>query len=290
MYQNIVVGVDGRAAGRDAIALADKLAAPDAHVTLVNVRVLEAPVAPGYGAPLASATKPESLQLLDAERARAHRAVETVSVLGSSVAAGLHDAAESRGADMLVIGSCHRSAAGRILAGDDTRATLHQAPCAVAVAPNGYAEIAREPHIVGVAYDGSAQSDVALQYARELAQRTGARLAACHVASLRVYGAGAWAVPIADDVTEEAARELREHSGLTEGELTVLVGVGGEELAAFSETVDVLVCGSRHNGIVRRAVLGSTSDHLARHCACPLIVTPAAVEQPAAASSPAAVA
>ena len=37
----------------------------------------------------------------------------------------------------------------------------------------------------------------------------------------------------------------------------------------------MLVCGSRHEGAAKRVLLGSTSDYLARHSACPLLVTPA---------------
>jgi nucleotide-binding universal stress UspA family protein len=59
----------------------------------------------------------------------------------------------------------------------------------------------------------------------------------------------------------------------------VIVGPVREELAALSQRVDVLVCGSRHQSAVRRVVLGSTSDYLARHSACPLLVTPAADEK-----------
>jgi|ERR1019366_10823383 hypothetical protein len=37
MFANVVVGVDGRQGGRDAIALARQLAAPDAAITLAHV-------------------------------------------------------------------------------------------------------------------------------------------------------------------------------------------------------------------------------------------------------------
>jgi nucleotide-binding universal stress UspA family protein len=53
-------------------------------------------------------------------------------------------------------------------------------------------------------------------------------------------------------------------------ELDVIVGPVREELAALSERVDVLVCGSRHQGALKRVVLGSTSDYLAGHSACPV--------------------
>jgi nucleotide-binding universal stress UspA family protein len=51
-------------------------------------------------------------------------------------------------------------------------------------------------------------------------------------------------------------------------------GLAGEELAAFSKDVDLLVVGSRSYGPVKRLVLGSTSDYLERHARCSLLVLP----------------
>jgi nucleotide-binding universal stress UspA family protein len=51
-------------------------------------------------------------------------------------------------------------------------------------------------------------------------------------------------------------------------------GGPGEQLAALSETVDLLVVGSRSYGSVRRLILGSTCDYLERHARCSLLVLP----------------
>ena len=51
MFENILVGVDGRQGGRDAIALAKRLAAPDATITLAHVYGSEWSI--GRAAPLA---------------------------------------------------------------------------------------------------------------------------------------------------------------------------------------------------------------------------------------------
>src|SRR3954452_6782489 len=71
-----------------------------------------------------------------------------------SVGHGLHDAAVAQGADLIVVGSWHCGVLGRIFACDDVAATLRAPPCAVAVAPRGFAE--REPALarIGVGYDG----------------------------------------------------------------------------------------------------------------------------------------
>jgi nucleotide-binding universal stress UspA family protein len=53
-----------------------------------------------------------------------------------------------------------------------------------------------------------------------------------------------------------------------------VLGLTGEELAAFGARVDLLVVGSRGYGPLRRLMLGSTSEHLAGHARCPLLVLP----------------
>jgi hypothetical protein len=65
---------------------------------------------------------------------------------------------------------------GRLLLGDDACATLDGAPCAIAIAPHGYAEIPSPLDAIGVGYDGSSESEHALLTARELANRAGARM------------------------------------------------------------------------------------------------------------------
>jgi nucleotide-binding universal stress UspA family protein len=48
----------------------------------------------------------------------------------------------------------------------------------------------------------------------------------------------------------------------------------GEELAAFSQGMDIMVVGSSGYGPMRRLVLGSTSDYLQRHARSSLLVMP----------------
>src|ERR1700738_961821 len=88
---------------------------------------------------------------------------------------------------------CHRSTLGRVLAGDDARSVLHHAPCAVAIAPRGYAHASRRTATIGVAYDGSDESEVAIAHAGLLAADLDAKLIVRNVEELHVYGAGSWA-------------------------------------------------------------------------------------------------
>jgi nucleotide-binding universal stress UspA family protein len=206
---------------------------------------------------------------------------EMNSVPAASVGGGLHDVAQDQGADLIVIGSCHRAAVGRVLIGDDTRSVLHHAPCTVAVAPSGDANGSPRTEMIAVAYDGSDQSHVALAHAALLAADLGAKLVVQHVAQPHLYGRGAFtaAATFVGDPEVEIAAAPRQLGPVNGAEVDVTVGFAREELAALSEDVDVLVCGSRHAGAAKRVVLGSMSDYLARHSACPLLVTPAADEE-----------
>ena len=80
------------------------------------------------------------------------------------------------GADLLVVGSRHRRRLQRILEGDRAMQVLHGAPCAAAVAPD---PLRAPPASCGASASGSTprpSPSVALAMARDLAERTGARL------------------------------------------------------------------------------------------------------------------
>jgi len=139
MFKNVLVGVDGRSNGRDAIVLASQLVDPDGKLTLVHVHRDEA------------AEHEYSHKLLEQERAAADVKAELVSVVSASPGRGLRQQATETGADLLVVGSCSHGVLGRAVLGDDTRAALNGAPCTVAVATHGHAE-----HLQPVAWAGEA--------------------------------------------------------------------------------------------------------------------------------------
>jgi nucleotide-binding universal stress UspA family protein len=276
MYTNVVAGVDGLSGGRDAVALAEVLAANGA-LSFSHVRVMAAVPSRGSPGVYDAAEHDRSRELLRHERTASRSDAATVSIAATSVGAGLHDVAERRGCDLIVVGSCHRSAVGRVLAGDDARSVLHHAPCAVAVAPAGYAGRPRQIEAIAVAYDGSEENEVALAHATLLAGDLGAKLVARNVVEPHVYGGSGWipsAVAFEDPATAVAAAR-RQLADLDDVELEVIVGELREELTALGGQVDMLVCGSRHQTAGKRVLFGSTSDYLARHSACPLLITPA---------------
>jgi nucleotide-binding universal stress UspA family protein len=263
MFKNVLVGIDGLANGRDAIALATRLRDPDGRLTLAHVHRGE----------LAEELE-DSHQLLERERADTGVEAQLISRVAASPGRGLHEQAEEQGADLLVVGSCGHSMFGRAMLGDDTRGALNGAPCAVAVATRGYAERPTPITKFGVAYNGSPESTAALAVARELAAPTAATVHALEVVSLppAAYGGMVPAVgEFIEAMLKEANDRLQELSGV---DGRAVYGIPGEELAAFGDEVDILVVGSRGYGPVRRLVVGSTSNYLERHARCSLLVLP----------------
>lgn len=201
-----------------------------------------------------------------------------VHVEHGDVAKTLHEMVESQRVDLLVVGSCRRGNAGRVLIGNDTRACMNGAPCAVAIAPRGYAAKSRGLTAIGVGYDGSAESDFALAVARDLAGHHQSRIRALSVVSIHRVPYGE---PIPEDWPEKAKRLIDEDLALlrsfegVEGE--AVYGEPSDELARFGEHVDLLIVGSRAHGPLGRLLNGSTSNYLERHAPCPLLVLPRGV-------------
>jgi nucleotide-binding universal stress UspA family protein len=228
-------------------------------------------IGPGF-----EAEEPESSkQLLERERAGSGVSAGLISIISESPGRGLHQQAEKQSADLLVVGSCSHSVFGRAMLGDDTRAALNGASCAVAIASRGYAEHPHPIVNVGVGYDGSQESEDALAMGRRLTAHGGATIHALEVVSIPTYAYGGIMPPIIGDSIEVMLKEANDRiSGLPGVEGHAVYGLTGEELAAFSEDTDILIVGSRSYGPVRRLVLGSTSDYLERHTRSSLLVLP----------------
>jgi len=273
MFKNVLVGVDGTANGRDAIAFASRLTNLGAKPTLVNVHPGEFRPLHAFTPALLSDEEQASTQLLKDARAATSADAEILSVAAPSPGAGLHWTAEERRADLLVVGSCGRSALGRAMIGDDTRAALNGAPCAVAIASRGYAAHPSPLAKVGVAYNGSPESEVALASARELAAASGAAVYALEVVSLPSYAfSGIVSPPLGDTIDAMLAQAKERIGKLQDVHGDAVYGLAGEELAAFSNGLDLLVVGSRGYGPIKRLVVGSTSDYLERHARSSLLV------------------
>jgi nucleotide-binding universal stress UspA family protein len=272
MFNKVLVAIDGQPGGRDAVALARQLADPGEKLTLGHVYAWHhEPSMPGYDDGEA-AEMMRARALLRAECDEAALDAELRWIGAESPGHGLHELAEAMGADLLVVGSTHRGRIGRILIGDDTRAALAGARCAVAVAPAGYAEHPTDIRRIGVAYDGSPESERALAAGRKFAGERGAGIVAMDVVWFPAY---LFDEPIAGDNTRigdivDAARERV--GGLGDVEPHAAYGQPDEELAVWSASLDLLVVGSHGAGPVGQLMHASTAQHLARTVRCPLLV------------------
>jgi nucleotide-binding universal stress UspA family protein len=199
-----------------------------------------------------------------------------------------------------VLGSCHRGTIGGVVLGDVSRATLHGAPCPVAVVPHGYRAPARGPiRTIGVGFNGSEQSRAALDFAVKLADAVGGDLRIVSAVQTSTAMASAYGYAyaydwsgLAADGRHAAAQELEEAAAGVDVpvETEIVAESPGIALEHLSERVDLVVAGSRGWGSTHRVVLGSTTDHLTHHASSPVIVVPspvAAVELPTVAPQPA---
>jgi nucleotide-binding universal stress UspA family protein len=281
MFSTIVVGVDGREGGQDALALAQRVG-DLAGGALVAVHVYPYAPPPMHGVHLDSEAlgRDEAETLLRAQLVEARVEARPVVIAETSPARGLHRAADALEADLLVVGGTHRGPVGRTVAGDTVRWVVQGAARPVLVAPHGAQKGQLAEPVLGVGYDGSPESAAALSWAARFVEANGGAVRVLCSAQPPQgftpsisYGIN-WValVPERREHAEElVAQAVADLPGAT-GE--AVVGVASDELTRLSEEVDVLVLGSRGYGPVRRTLLGSISDRVMHHAACPVVVIP----------------
>lgn len=288
MFNTIIVGVDGREGGRDALALADRVAQIfGGHLVAVHAYRHDYFIGRGADPDFEAAMHEAAMKTLGTELAHAGVAAHPVAVSDDSAGRALHRATAREHGDLIVVGSAHHGRIGRVLAGDVTAGTLHGAPCPVVVAPAGYANRRDELETIGVGFDGSPQSRAAVDVARAIAETAGARL---RVIDVVVPPEPGGPFPAYRPDWTEHARVKREEAEkrlealLAElGEIAtgdVAFGDPARELASEGNHLDLLITGARGYGPTRRLMLGSTSHKLVHEAPCPvLVLTRTAVDE-----------
>jgi nucleotide-binding universal stress UspA family protein len=73
---------------------------------------------------------------------------------------------------------------------------------------------------------------------------------------------------------EQHVTDVIAELGLVGVEAMVLIGDAGHEICQLAETLpaSVVVLGTHGRSGIKRAIMGSTSDHVVRHCPCPVLV------------------
>ena len=143
------------------------------------------------------------------------------------------------------------------------------------------------PTKILLATDGSKEAASASQTAAELAQKTGSELHVVHVGQTLGPGYSGYvgyeegALPSAQEELEGQAREVLEAQveriTVAEGarvQSHIRLGRPEKEIVALGEEIGagLIVMGSRGQGGIRRALMGSVSKSVVRHAHCPVLV------------------
>lgn len=209
---------------------------------------------------------------------------EVEPISAPSIGAALHDLAERNGSGLIVIGSTSRSIFGRALLGSVGEALVHGSPTAVAVAPRGFARSGgRSFSTIGVGYDGTGESQRALELAVEITSGLDGDLTIVGVRDVEPLGypdvvAVLAAEPLVDSLENEFERSVGEIAEELNGKVRtrscLLRGDPARSLIRKSSEVDLLVVGSRSYGPLKRVLLGRVGLKLMKKAHCPLVVLP----------------
>jgi nucleotide-binding universal stress UspA family protein len=214
------------------------------------------------------------------EHARVGRPAQEIVALAQEIEAGL-----------IVMGSRGRGGVRRALMGSVSDSVVRHAHCPVLVVrggESGRAVLLSEKILL--ATDGSEDAILAARTAAGLAQQMGSELHAVYVPPrIAPHRPGYYVGP---EVVEQAGRKEREEleretqrlldlqaeevrgAGGKVARAHLRVGTPDEEIVKLAEELGVglIVMGSRGQGGVRRALLGSVSDSVVRHAHCPVLV------------------
>jgi nucleotide-binding universal stress UspA family protein len=285
MTRAILAGADGTGSGLDAVAFGARLA------TAIGSPLVVACVCPNKALLAGADEETDDPQRQAASILEAARDVvgdlpaDFRTVVSTSPARGLAELAEEAGVEAVVVGSTHRGPVGRVMSGSTAERLLHGSGCPVAVAPRGYRRHRSKPiDAIGVAFIDTPDGHEAVRVAADLAARAHLPLTVYTVIALHRNWLRPEAVePDAAVVPEEITRAYREPldrvvaappDGVrATGQL--LFGEVVDELSVAAERdVDLLVCGSRGYGPVRRVLLGTVSASLVRQASVPVLVVP----------------
>lgn len=127
---------------------------------------------------------------------------------------------------------------------------------------------------VVVGYDGSADSDLALSwadgYAVEQGRPLGVLISEVDPAQILEVSSD-WHVRRMAQV-EADARDLLAGARSSDPTLEVVAHPPGPALVAASDRAAAVVVGARGHGVLSGVLLGSVSQHVAHHAACPVVV------------------
>ena len=299
-FSHVAVGIDGFDEGHDAAALGSALATATGAEVLLAAVILD---------PLVVLPEELNLSALRKEAEKAAREVRDEFAPGARVvvesdlfvARGLERIIRREHRDLLVVGSSRHGHDDEVMIGRCTRQLLHDAECALAVAPRGYRSQTHGIKRIAVGYDGGPEAAEALALGAGIAAAAGGELVVCGVVDDRArpfgwsrLGTGAAIVPALgweaigsaganpdwEKVVESATEALGEHLTAATGGLGVQAraevrrGRAAAVLMDIGHDADLIIIGSRRWGPVARLLLGSTGEALLHGATCPVLVVP----------------
>lgn len=199
--------------------------------------------------------------------------------------------ADELGAELIVMGSRGLGRVRRALMGSVSDSVVRHAYCPVMVVRREeHGEALSSSKRILLATDGSKDAELAARTSGGLAQKTGSELHAVYVRPRIIpHRPGYYVGP---EVMEDAERKEREgleqeaqrlleaqvgevrEAGGNVARAHLRVGRPDEEIVDLAEELGVglILMGSRGQGRIRRALLGSVSDSVVRHAHCPVMV------------------
>jgi len=279
----VVVGYDGGQTGEDALAFGQRWCRASGD-RLVVVTVHPGPHAIGparVDAEWVAYEREEADRLLEEARAQVGSDLDAdyQRVDAGSAAHGLHDLAEAGG--MLVVLGTRRAGRRRTFPGSTAQRLMQGSALPVAIVPWGYADTADGPlESVAAAYVDTPDGRVALEHAVRIAAHLSGRLQIVSVVpdtrvlpglgEPRLYGQGQRQDyrRALDEAVIAAGSQVEVSGDLRDGPVV-------EALTELSPAdADLLVCGSRGYGPIRRVLLGGVSSRVVRHSRIPVVVVP----------------
>jgi len=184
----------------------------------------------------------------------------------------------AEGCDLVVMGTHGRTGLSHVLLGSVAEKVVRHAHGSVLVVPAGSS--LRTFKRVVCPVDFSEPSKVALQRAAELVVADGGTLTVVHVIELPVAYRGQIPLDFAGEIDRRAREKLDEWvadaSRRTKATVTPVVRLGtpgAQVLHLLGEaSCDLVVVGSHGRTGLKRALLGSVAEKLARHAGCPVYV------------------
>lgn len=207
--------------------------------------------------------------------------VTTVLSSGPAWAVITDAAAADPEIDLIVIATHGRTGLARFLVGSVAEKVIRHAPCSVlAVQPT--APLRPFRHIL-CPVDFSESSHAALELAGALGQHDDALVEVLHVIEIPARYSGELPAPeFARTLDANAATRLDQWCAELAQRYRVPIKAhtrigypGAETLAVIDKdrTIDLVVMGSRGRTGIRRALLGSVAEKVARHAGCPVLVS-----------------